>query len=235
MSYPDTKPRSLTVKDFDPDDQPREKAEKYGCGVLSVPDLWAIILRVGTPGNPVTELCRSLMRDNDGKLHRLERRTRKELLARKGIGMTKCIQIEAVMELMKRYAAEEPVQEMSIDCADKIFQRMRYKIGNLDHEEVWILLLNRRNKVIREVCMSTGTATASLFDVKVAIKHALLENAEGIVMTHNHPSGGILPSTSDDMITRDLKEACKFMNLRMIDHVIITDSGYYSYHDNGRL
>ncbi|MEZ3550679.1 MAG: DNA repair protein RadC [Muribaculaceae bacterium] len=237
MDYtnPEIKTKSLTVKDFDPDDQPREKAEKMGCGVLSVPELWAIILRIGTPGNPITELCRSLMRDNGGKLHRLERWTRKELLAVKGIGMMKCIQIEAVMELMKRYAAEEPLMEKPITSSDNVFQRMRYKIGNLDHEEVWILLLNRRNIVIKEVCMSSGTATASLFDVKIAIKHALLENAEGVIMTHNHPSGGTTPSACDDKITHDLKEACKYMNLKMLDHIIVTESAFYSYNDNGKL
>lgn len=235
MEYSEAMNTVRTVKDLDPDDQPREKAERHGCAVLSVPDLLAIILRTGTPGNPITELCRDLMRDNGGRLHKLERRTRKELMAKKGIGLTKAIQIEAVMELMRRYAAEEPVNESPIDCSRKIFERMRYKIGNLDHEEVWILLLNRRNMVIREVCMSTGIATASLFDVKIAIKHALLENAEGVIMTHNHPSGGTVPSASDDKITRDLKEACRFMNLKMLDHVIVTDTAFYSYHDEGRL
>lgn len=114
--------RPRTVKDLSPDDQPREKAMKYGCGVLSVPDLWAIILRTGTPGNPITDLCRELMQKNDGRLHRLERRTRKELSALKGIGQTKSIQIEAVMELIRRYVAEEPVRK-SRCRAQNIFLR----------------------------------------------------------------------------------------------------------------
>lgn len=227
--------KTLTVKDFDPDDQPREKAERFGCSVLSVPDLLALILRTGTPGNPVTSMCRELMRDNGGKLHRLERRTRKELMERKGIGLTKSIQIEAIMELMKRYAEEEPLNEKPVTGAESIFKRMRYKIGNLPHEEIWILLLNRRNIVIREICMSTGTSNASLFDVRIAMKHALLEHADGIIMTHNHPSGTTMPSSNDDSITRSLKEACRFMNLRFLDHVIVTDSSFYSYHDNGKI
>ena len=235
MEYQESSQRPLTVKEFDPADQPREKAEKHGCGVLTVPELWALILRTGTPGNPITELCRTLMKDNGGKLHRLERRTRKEIMAMKGIGMTKCIQIEAVMELMKRYAAEEPVREESINSSEKIFQRMRWKIGNLDHEEVWVLLLNQRNQVVKEVCLSTGTSTASLFDVRTAIKQALLENAEALILTHNHPSGGLIPSSQDDHITKQLAEACKYMHYRLLDHVIVTDTGFYSYHDEGRL
>lgn len=235
MPYSDSSPVPRTVKDLDPDDQPREKAEKYGCSTLSVPDLWAIILRTGLPGKPITELCRDLMRENGGKLHQLERRTRKELRNIKGIGLTKSIQIEAVMELMRRYSAEEPIHEQQISSSEMIYQRMRYKIGNLDHEEVWILLLNRRNQVIREVCLSTGTSTASLFDVKAAIKHAILENAEGVILTHNHPSGGTVPSESDNKITRELKQACDYMRIKMLDHLIVTANGYYSYHDNSRL
>lgn len=195
----------LTVKDFDPEDQPREKAEKHGCGVLSIPELWALILRTGTPGNPITELCRGLMKQNAGSLHRLERRTRRELRDIKGIGTTKSIQIEAVMELIKRYCDEEIPLEESISSSQQIYNRMRHKIGNLDHEEVWVMLLNRRNQVIKELQLTTGTSTASLFDVKTAIKQALLENAEGVILTHNHPSGGTKPSSQDDKITQELK------------------------------
>lgn len=226
--------RPRTVKEFDPDDQPREKAEKHGCGVLSVPDLWALILRTGTPGMPVTELCREMMKQNSGKLHRLERRSRKELRDIKGIGLTKSIQIEAVMELMRRYAAEEPIQEQPITSSEQIFKRMKYVVGNLPHEEIWLLLLNRRNIVTKEICLSKGTTSASLFDVRMAIKHAIMENAEGVILVHNHPSGGTRPSDCDDRITREFKEACGFMRIRILDHVIVTSDAYYSYHDSGR-
>lgn len=227
--------RPRTVKELAPDDQPRERALKYGCGVLSVPDLWAIILRTGTPGNPITDLCRELMQRNDGRLHRLERRTRKELSALKGIGDTKSIQIEAVMELIRRYVAEEPVREEPISSSKHIFERMRYKIGNLPHEEIWLLLLNRRNIVVKELCLSTGTSTASIFDSRIAIKHAILENAESIIMVHNHPSGGILPSICDDKITAELKQACNFMKIRLLDHVIVTADNFFSYNDQEKL
>lgn len=227
--------RPRTVKDFDPDDQPRERAEKYGCGVLPVADLWALILRTGTPGMPVTDLCREMMKLNAGKLHRLERRSRKELREIKGIGLTKSIQIEAVMELMRRYAAEEPVHEQPISSSRQVFERMKYIIGNLPHEEIWLLLLNRRNCIIREICLSRGTSTASLFDVRMAIKHAIMENAEAVMMTHNHPSGTLRPSDCDDRITRELKEACGFFRLRLLDHIIVTADGYYSYHDEGHI
>lgn len=236
LSYPEidiiSQPR--TVKEMDPDQQPREKAEKHGCGILSVPELWALILRVGTPGNPITELCRNLMHDNGDSLHKLERRSRAELRQIKGIGTTKSIQVEAVIELIKRYCAEEIPIEEPIKSSDDIFKRMRFKIGNLDHEEVWILLLNRRNQIIKEYCLSTGSSTASIFDLKKALKFAITENAEGIIMVHNHPSGGTVPSTQDDKITHDLKRGCEYIGLTMLDHVIVTSNAYYSYNDNGR-
>lgn len=227
------KPR--TVKEFDPEEQPREKAEKYGCSILSIPELWALILRTGTPGMPITTLCKQLMADNNGRLHELERRHRAELRSRKGIGKTKSIQIEAVMEIMRRYAAEEPVRQQPVTSSEVIYRLLVDEIGNLDHEEIWLLTLNRRHMVTSRTCLTKGTATASLFDVKAAIKHAILQNADALVLAHNHPSGGLIPSPEDNNITRTLKEACNFMGLRLLDHLIVTANGYFSYNDQGRL
>lgn len=224
-----------TVKELDPDQQPREKAEKYGCGTLSVPELWAIILRTGVQGRNITDLCRDIMNMNDGSLHKLERRDRAEIRKIKGIGTTKSIQIEAVLELIKRYCTEEIPVDEAITSSQQIYERMRLKIGNIDHEEIWLLLLNRRNQVIREIQMSTGTSTASIMEVKTAIKHAILENAEAIILCHNHPSNSTLPSPQDDNLTRDLTRACEYMKIRMLDHIIVTANNHYSYRDSGKL
>lgn len=223
-----------TVKDFDADDQPREKAEKHGCHVLSTADLLALILRTGLPGKPVTELTRDLMRDNSNLLHNLERRTRREIMAIKGIGLTKAIQIEAVMELIRRYC-EEKVERSPIRCSKDIDHLMRHKIANLDHEEIWCVLLNRQNLVLKSLRVSSGSATASVFDVKAILKAALLENAEGLVLCHNHPSGNLRPSPQDDSITKACRDACSTMSLRLLDHLILSTQGYYSYSDEGKL
>lgn len=224
-----------TVKEMDADDQPREKAEKYGVEYLSIPELWAIILRTGTPGYPITELCRDLMRNNEGNLHRLERRSKQELCEIKGIGSTKAIQILAVIELIRRYWREEIISDEPIRSSAQIYDRMRHQIGNLDHEEIWMLLINRRNQVIKEFRLTSGTSNASVFDLKIAIKLAILENADGIILCHNHPSGTKQPSPQDDKLTTDFKQACKFMSLRFLDHVIVTADGYYSYTDTSRV
>lgn len=229
------RPSSKTVKEMDADQQPREKAMKFGIETLSVPELWAIILRIGSQGYPITELCRDLMRNNDGSLHKLERRTLPELCELPGIGEMKAVQIMAVMQLIKNYCIEDIPMEDPIRSSSQIFDRMRHIIGNLDHEEIWMLLLNRQNRVIKEIKLTSGTGTASVFDTKKAIKHAILENAEGLILCHNHPSGTLRPSPQDDNITRDLKEACRFMNIRLLDHVIVTPNGFYSYNDSSRL
>ncbi|MDE6381049.1 MAG: DNA repair protein RadC [Muribaculaceae bacterium] len=227
-----------TIKQMASDERPRERAINHGIDSLTTAELLAIILRTGQPGLPITDLCRQLMGDNSDSLLRLARRSRKELMLTKGIGMAKALQIEAMMEIMKRYGREltEKKPEAGIlRSAESIHEFMRYRIANLEHEEVWILLLSRRNQVIKEFRLTSGSSVASIFDIKMIIKRALLEGAEGIAMCHNHPSGNLRPSPQDDNITRKLYAACQTMDLRMIDHVIISVEGFYSYSDNGRL
>ena len=233
--YPISERSIKTVKEMDADEQPREKAEKFGCSFLTVPELWAIILRTGTPGYPITELCKDMMRRNDGSLHKLERRTRQEIMEFRGIGFTKLIQIEAVIELIKRYCTEDIPDDEPVRQSSQIYERMRHKIGNLDHEEIWILLLNRRNQIIKEIKLTSGTLNASLFDVRSVIKHALLENADSMILCHNHPSNTLVASPQDDKITSDLKKACDLMNLKLLDHVIVTAYGFFSYRDSMKL
>lgn len=229
--------RFLKIKDMDSDDTPRERAEKYGVGVLSVADLWALILRTGIVGKPITELCRDMMRDNDGKLTRLERRSRAELLNIKGMGRLKALQIEAVMELIRRYNSEEPAPNPRVLSSADIFRIMRPRIGNLTHEEIWALLLNRRHECVKCMQMSKGGMSSTVFDVRLLLREALLENATSVAICHNHPSGTREPSTQDDQLTRKCKEACATLDIRLIDHVIVTNHNteYYSYSDQGRL
>lgn len=229
----------LTIKEMSKDERPRERAMTHGIETLTTAELLAIILRTGQPGLPVTDLCRQLMNDNNNSLLRLEQRSRNELMLTKGIGAAKALQLEAMMEVMRRYRQESLDKKNSkffiIKNSETIYERMRYRIANLDHEEVWIILLNRRNQVIKEFCTTSGSSIASVFDTKMIIKRALLENAEGIVMCHNHPSGNLRPSPQDDNITHKLAAACKTMDIRMLDHVIVTTVGFYSYSDEGRL
>lgn len=227
--------RSLTVKEMCADDQPRERAIRYGISSLATADLFAIILRTGTPGTPITDLCRDMMRQNGGRLLDLERQSREQLMMIKGIGESKALQIEAVMEIVRRYGKEKVGERPQLRMSRDIYDIIRPEIANLPHEEIWVVMTNRSNYVTGMQRISEGGSGAATFDVKKMMRALILARAEGVVMCHNHPSGVLKPSLPDDNITRGLKSACEVLELNCIDHLIVTPDGYYSYRDNGRI
>lgn len=217
------------------DSRPREKAMSKGIGSLTVSELWALILRAGGPGYPITTLCEELMKANDNSLLELERQDIVQLVTIKGIGRSKALQVLAVMELIRRYNTETPKAPPIIKNADDIYKVMRPVIGNLPHEEIWLMLLNQQHGVKRKLCITQGSGNASLFDLKKVLRTALYEDCNILVLCHNHPSGNLNPSPQDDVITHKLVEGCKAMDFRLLDHVIVTSSGFYSYASSGRL
>lgn len=219
----------LTVKEMAPDDQPRERVLKHGIGVLSNSELLAIILRIGTRGYPITTICRDLMDGNNNSFQRLERCSRDEIMEINGLGELKAMQIEAVMEIVRRYCKESFQHEVRVTDASVIYNHMRYVIGNLPHEEMWVLFLTNANRIIGKMKVSEGSATATVFDTKKILRRALSCKAEALVLCHNHPSGNLRPSGPDDAITRRLNEACKTLDIRLLDHVIVTSEGFFSY------
>lgn len=225
---PDDKP-SVTVKNLPADDQPRERAKRFGISSLSNADLFAIILRTGTRGYPITTMCRDLMKMNQNLFLNLERWSLEQIMEINGIGELKAMQILAVMEIVRRYSRERIGDRVRIRDANTVYQLMRPEIANLPHEEMWAIFVNRANHVIGKLRVSQGGSTATVFDIKKIIKNALMAGAEGVVLCHNHPSGTLLPSGPDDNITRKFKEACRSIDLTPLDHLIITTEGYYSY------
>lgn len=224
-----------TVKEQAPDDRPREIAKARGVEALSNAQLFALILRTGTPGYPITDMCRDLMQMNENFIGNLKRCTLEQLMEIRGIGEMKAFQIKAVMEIVSRYCEEQVGDRPRITSSADIYDMMRHVIGDLPHEEIWTVFLNRGNYVIGKMRVSSGSSVASVFDVKKILKNALLARAEGLVMTHNHPSGTLMPSGQDDQITCKLKDACRQLDIMFLDHVIVTSGGFYSYMDHGRL
>lgn len=213
-----------------------EKAEKYGIESLVPSELLAIILRTGQPGMPITKMTEELMRLNENKLKVLERRTRRELMMMPGIGRVKAFQIEAVLEIMRRYNMEKLGDRPVIRSSGDIFLFMKDKAAPESVEHIWLLLLNRKNCVIECRDVSRGGASATVFDLKNVLKQILLiPGADSVIMVHNHPSGNLRPSPQDDNITRQLSRGCNYIGIRMLDHVIVTQDGYYSYADQGRI
>lgn len=226
---------TLTVKDFNIDDRPQEKAIQYGVGALSVSELWAVVLRSGQPGFPVTRLAAEMMGANSNKLHELAGRSREELMEIRGIGLVKAVQIQCVLELINRYNREMPGERFKVCSSADIFRYMQPRVGMLPHEEVWVMFLNNNLQVTGDKGFTKGSATASIFDVKAIVREALLRGAAAIVLVHNHPSGVLRPSPQDDNITAVMKRAADALTIRMVDHVIVSQTGFYSYSDEGRL
>lgn len=235
LTDPDYETRVLessTVKEMAPDAQPRERALRFGIGSLSNSELFAIILRVGRPGRPITSICDELMRTHANMITNLERLPREQFMSINGIGDVLSLQIEAVMEIVRRYNREKVSDLKQISMSRDIYDIMRPEIGNLPHEEIWVIFTSRSNKVLSKYRITSGSSVASIFDVKKIMRMALLARAEGMILCHNHPSGTCRPSGQDDQITRKLKDACKAMDLTLLDHVIVTSNGYFSYRDS---
>lgn len=215
---------------------PMEKAEKYGMKSLDTSELIAIILRTGQPGCPITEMTARLMKLNDNKLKMLERRTREELMTIPGIGRVKAFQIEAVLEIMRRYNLEKLGDRIVVKTSRDIFNYMHPEAAPLSTEKIWILLISRNNTVIERREVSSGGTGGTVFDLKNILRQVLLvPGTEALIMVHNHPSGNLRPSPQDDQITRQLADGCKFVGFKLLDHVIVTQDDFYSYADNGRM
>lgn len=227
--------RTLMIRDLDVDSRPREKAMKYGFQALNNAELLAIILKSGTPGRPITDISRELMDQNQNRFTFLERMDDKELLAIKGLGPVKVLELRASLEVMRRYCAERIGDRVQFRSASDIHDHMRYRIGNLPHEEMWALFVDTSNRLLTEIRLSEGGSTSTVFDVKKLLRKALASGAQGVILCHNHPSGNMSPSRGDENVTSKCNEACKLLELRLLDHLIVTTDSYYSFHDEGKL
>lgn len=228
---------AVLIRDMAADDRPREKAIKAGVKSLTNAELMAILFGTGIPGKSVVTLSDEILRDNDHHLSKVARLTIKDFINRyKGIGQAKAISILAALELGARAAADAAtISHPQITCSSTAVDVMRPHLNNLPHEEFWIMLLSQAGKVQREICVSRGGLASTAVDVKIILKHAIENYASAIILFHNHPSGTLKPSAQDDMLTRKICIGAKAIDVRVNDHIIVTDGGFYSYHDNGRM
>lgn len=224
------------ICDLDEADKPREKALASGIGSLSNAELLAIILGSGQQGKSVITLAQELLARCDNKLSQLARMTISELVRDvKGIGPAKAISLYAAIELGSRCQSSLNETEPQITSSDTIYQLMRSRLERLNHEEFWLLILSRANRVRHQYRISQGGMAATVVDPKIIFKKAIDLQANAIVLVHNHPSGQCHPSLDDDKLTRKISDGAALLDIRVLDHLIVTPSGYYSYHDQGRL
>lgn len=228
--------RSSRIADLSAEDRPREKALAIGVEALTTTELVALLLGSGTPGESVINLSQRILADSGNSLQELSRRTIRNLVRSfKGVGDAKAVTLLAAIELGKRYAQEGPVEKPVINMPSKAYDLMLDKLTGLDQEEFWVIYLNTAKRVITRARISQGGVAATVVDVKIVLRHAIDNLASAIILVHNHPSGSLRPSAHDDALTDKLKNAAKLIDVCVVDHIIFSSRGFYSYSDEGRL
>ena len=223
------------IKSWAEADRPREKLLLKGTSSLSDAELIAILIGSGTSRLSAVEVARQVLLSVRNNLHDLARLSVKELIRNKGIGEAKAIAIVAAMELGRRRMDGDPEEKPKVNGSKDAFDLVKGDLVDLMHEEFWVLLLNRANRLIRKKRISEGGVSGTVADPKVIFKLAVEELASGIIVIHNHPSGNLVASQSDIVLTRKLKEAGKVMEVTLLDHLIIAGQRYYSFADEGAL
>ena len=215
------------------DDRPREKMLLKGKSALSDSELIAILIGSGSRNESAVQLCQRILASVNHNLNQLSKLSIVQLMEFKGIGEAKAIAIIAALELGRRRRSEEAAEFQKITSSKAVFEIMQPIIGELHHEEFWVLYLNNSNKVLHKSQLSKGGMTGTIVDTRIIFKTALEYNATSLILTHNHPSGKLLASDADREITKKLKMAGQQMDIMVLDHVIITENGFYSFNDEG--
>lgn len=215
------------------DDRPREKFILKGKSSLSDSELLAILIGSGSRNESAVQLCQRILASSQNNLTHLGKLSIQQLMNFKGIGLAKAISIGAALELGRRRREEEVVGLKKVTSSKVVYQIMCPFLGELPHEEFWVLFLNNSNKIIHKSQISKGGITGTVVDIRIVFKIALEYNATSIILTHNHPSGKLQPSEADKQITKKFKEAGRNLDIQVLDHVIITEKDYFSFVDEG--
>jgi DNA repair protein RadC len=224
---------NFPITNWAEDDKPREKLMLKGKSVLSDAELIAILIGSGSRNESAVDLSKRILASVDHNLNALGKLTIAQLMNFKGIGEAKAITIIAALELGRRRRNEDAIELTKITSSKAVFDMMQPIIGELPHEEFWVLFLNNSNKILFKTQLSKGGMTGTLVDVRIVFKLAFEQNATAIILTHNHPSGKLQASDADIQITKKIKTAGQQLDIPVLDHIIITETGYYSFADEG--
>ena len=225
----------LSINQWAEEDRPREKLMRLGASALSDAELLAILVGSGSTKEDALTLMKRILADCNNNLNTLGKMTLRQLCEYNGVGEAKAITILAACELGKRRQMESPEERPDLGTATRIYNHMHPMMQDLDVEEFWLLLMNQNYRLIKKVRISHGGITEVAVDIRIIMREAVLANATIMAVCHNHPSGSLRPSQQDNLLTNNLKSACDVMRIHFLDHVIITDGHYFSYHESGRL
>ncbi|CAM4093586.1 RadC family protein [Zobellia nedashkovskayae] len=229
------KSNSFSIKNWSDDDKPREKLVHKGRSVLSDAELIAILIGSGSRDESAVDLGKRILASANNNLNELGKLSIKQLMTFKGIGEAKAVTIAAALEMGRRRRGEEAQKISKISSSKDAFDLLQPRIGELQHEEFWILYLSNANKVLYSAQLSKGGLTGTLVDVRIVMRQALEQGAVGLILSHNHPSGTLRPSEEDRKVTQKLKRAAAALDIKVLDHLIITQNDYYSFADEGIL
>jgi DNA repair protein RadC len=225
----------LRIKDWALEDRPREKLLNKGIQSLSDAELIAILIGSGSRNETAVELSKRMLVSVSNNLNELGKLSIKDLMKFKGIGEVKAISVLATLELGKRRKISEIIEKKQITSSNDAYELFVSTLGDLPHEEFWILYLNRSNRILHQMKLSQGGVSGTVIDIRIVLKHAIEKLASGIILCHNHPSGNIKPSQNDIEITKKLRDASKIIEISVLDHLIVCDGKYFSFADEGML
>lgn len=225
----------MIIKEWETEEQPREKLFLKGSAAMSNAELLAIIIGSGSHNETALMLSRRILRKATDNLNKVSKLNVNQLKEFKGIGKVKALTIIAAMELGKRQQHEKKVENEKLSSSAAVYEIMQPVVGRLEHEEFWVLLLNNANKLKYKWCLSVGGITATLVDIRLVFKKALEFGATSIILCHNHPSGNLIPSQSDMALTNKVVKAAGLLDIKVLDHVIISEVSFYSFADEGKL
>lgn len=228
-------PAYVSIKNWAEEDRPREKLMNKGVEALTNAELFAILIGNGTAKKSAVELMQEILKHCDGKLRNLNHMQLQDLVQFNGIGEAKALTIIAAAEIGKRRMKEDSNDITQFRSGYDVLRYMSPIIQDLSHEESWAILLNNNSRLLHLAHLSSGGLAETTVDVRMLLKQALLHDATCFILVHNHPSGNLRPSKADEELTQRVKRASQAINIRMIDHVIVTEGGYYSFSEEGRL
>ena len=225
----------LNINQWAEEDRPREKLMRLGPSALTDAELLAILVGSGSTKEDAVTLMRHILADCNNNLNTLGKLTIRDLCKYNGVGEAKAITILAACELGKRRQSGKPEERPDLGTATLIYNYMHPQLQDLDVEEFWVLLMNQNYRLIRKFQLAHGGISEVSVDVRIIIREAVLSNTTILAVCHNHPSGNIQPSRVDEQLTQTIKRACELMRIHFLDHVIITDGSYFSFHEQGKL
>lgn len=223
------------IKLWSADDRPREKLRMKGAAQLSDAEILAILIQNGTREKSALSLGMELMEKSRNKLSNLARFSIKELMKTKGIGMAKAVMILGALELGRRRIASEQLTTDVVTGSASVAKYLQARLMDLPHEVFAVVFLNRANRIRHFEIVSVGGITGTVADPRIILKKALEEDAVSLILCHNHPSGNLKPSRADEELTTKIRNAAKYFDINILDHIIVSTDGYYSFADEGNL